>query len=124
MVSEDRLNEFAAEDAFLSHLERVRWEPTAYLSRTSWYHQNDGDDQGRLITYFSLEFAITEALSIYSGGLGALAGAHLKSASDLGVPLWSSASSTRKVVFGSSSPWTTIRPRPIPGTTSTTCLSA
>ncbi len=87
MVSEDRLKELAEDDAFLSHLERVRWDLTAYLSRSSWYHQNNGDDHGRLIAYFSLEFAITEALPIYSGGLGALAGDHLKSASDLGVPL-------------------------------------
>ena len=87
MVSEDRLKELAEDDAFLSHLERVRWDLTAYLSRSSWYHQNNGDDHSWLIAYFSLEFAITEALPIYSGGLGALAGDHLKSASDLGVPL-------------------------------------
>ena len=87
MASEDRLNELAHDDAFLAHLERVRWELTSYLSRSSWYRQANGDDDRRLIAYFSLEFAITEALPIYSGGLGALAGDHLKSASDLGVPL-------------------------------------
>ncbi len=87
MVSEDRLSELAGDDAFLSHLERVRWELTAYLSRSSWYQQNNSDVPGRLIAYFSLEFAVTEALPIYSGGLGALAGDHLKSASDLGIPL-------------------------------------
>jgi starch phosphorylase len=87
MVSEDRLKELAKDDALLSHLERVRWDLTTYLSRSSWYHQNNGGDHSRLIAYFSLEFAITEALPIYSGGLGTLAGDHLKSASDLGVPL-------------------------------------
>ncbi len=49
MVSKDRLKELAEDDAFLSHLERVRWDLTAYLSRSSWYHQNNGDDHGRLI---------------------------------------------------------------------------
>ncbi len=86
MVGEERLNELAADDPFLAHLERVSWELNTYLSRSSWYHQDHDDDDQRLIAYFSLEFAITESLPIYSGGLGALAGDHLKSASDLGLP--------------------------------------
>ncbi len=52
----------------------------------AWY---DGEEDGGrpLVAYFSAEFGLTESLRIYSGGLGVLAGDHLKSASDLGVPL-------------------------------------
>ena len=86
MVGEERLNELASDDPFLAHLERVNWELNTYLSRSFWYHQDHDDDQ-RLIAYFSLELASTEPLPIYSGGLGVLVGDHLKSASDLGLPL-------------------------------------
>ncbi|MDX1674049.1 MAG: alpha-glucan family phosphorylase [Longimicrobiales bacterium] len=56
----------------------------------TWYRRETGgrdDDEGPLVAYFSAEFGLTECLRIYSGGLGVLAGDHLKSASDLGVPL-------------------------------------
>ena len=65
----------------------------AYLTEPRWYQRRaaelDGDDAGcpRPIAYFSMEFGVTEALPNYSGGLGVLAGDHLKAASDLGVPL-------------------------------------
>jgi starch phosphorylase len=52
----------------------------------SWWERTHGDP-GFLVAYFSPEFGLSEALPIYSGGLGILAGDHLKSASDLGVPL-------------------------------------
>ena len=52
----------------------------------SWWRRTHGDT-GFLVAYFSPEFGLSEALPIYSGGLGVLAGDHLKSASDLGVPL-------------------------------------
>ncbi len=55
-------------------------------SNDTWYTRSGGSANMR-VAYFSAEFAITEALPIYSGGLGVLAGDHLKSASDLGVPL-------------------------------------
>ena len=45
------------------------------------------DPDGLLVAYFSAEFGLTECLSVFAGGLGVLAGDHLKSASDLGVPL-------------------------------------
>ncbi|HVL84197.1 MAG TPA: alpha-glucan family phosphorylase [Pseudonocardia sp.] len=61
----------------------------AYLSRPRWY-QNEREDDPSLpeaVAYFSMEFGVTEVLPNYSGGLGVLAGDHLKAASDLGVPL-------------------------------------
>jgi starch phosphorylase len=53
----------------------------------TWYRQHHAGTRGLKVAYFSAEFAITECLRIYSGGLGVLAGDHLKSASDLGIPL-------------------------------------
>ena len=57
-----------------------------YLQQPRWY-QGLGEDAPASIAYFSPEFGITEVLPQYSGGLGILAGDHLKAASDLGVPL-------------------------------------
>jgi glycogen phosphorylase len=55
---------------------------------TTWWRQSHGDDpQPPLVAYFSMEFGIEESLPIYSGGLGVLAGDHLKAAAELGIPL-------------------------------------
>ena len=59
----------------------------AYLTADRWYQRNAGDERPGAIAYFSPEFGITAVLPQYSGGLGILAGDHLKAASDLGVPL-------------------------------------
>lgn len=76
-----------AEDAgFLAHLDRVRAEFESYMARPALVTV-PGTSEREVIAYFSLEFALTESLPTYSGGLGALAGDHLKSASDLGLPL-------------------------------------
>jgi hypothetical protein len=53
----------------------------------AWFPREHGTEDVPLVAYFSAEFGITESLSIFAGGLGILAGDHLKSASDLGVPL-------------------------------------
>jgi starch phosphorylase len=53
----------------------------------SWWQQTHGDEDGLLVAYFSMEFGVEARLPIYSGGLGVLAGDHLKAAADLGVPL-------------------------------------
>ena len=53
----------------------------------SWWQRARGEDDDLLVAYFWTEFAIDERLPVYSGGLGVLAGDHLKSASELGVPL-------------------------------------
>ncbi len=60
----------------------------AYLTSSStWFHRSYGSPGTTLVAYFSAEFGLTECLSIFAGGLGVLAGDHLKSASDLGIPL-------------------------------------
>src|SRR6478735_12522154 len=56
--------------------------------QSTWWHEtHDDTDESVRIAYFSMEFGIEESLPIYSGGLGVLAGDHLKAAADLGVPL-------------------------------------
>jgi glycogen phosphorylase len=88
-VGQERLVAAAADDAFLAHLRRVHDNLAAYLtSRATWFGRIAavGAD-APLVAYFSAEFGVTECLSIFAGGLGILAGDHLKSASDLGVPL-------------------------------------
>ncbi|MDJ0953955.1 MAG: alpha-glucan family phosphorylase [Acidimicrobiia bacterium] len=87
-ITQDKLDAAAADPAFLTHLERVVDEFETYRSsRSTWFERTHGADSGLRVAYFSLEFGITECLSIFAGGLGILAGDHLKSASDLGVPL-------------------------------------
>ena len=88
-VSPARLDELAADTAFLGRLDALSADLTDYLSRPQWYQQQqaDGVQMPTGIAYFSMEFGVSEVLPNYSGGLGILAGDHLKSASDLGLPL-------------------------------------
>ncbi|MBS42167.1 MAG: glycogen phosphorylase [Nocardioides sp.] len=89
----DRLAELAADEAFLTRLSAAHDDLTAYLSEDRWYQRRhpvgeDGTSSApRCIAYFSPEFGISAVLPQYSGGLGILAGDHLKAASDLGVPV-------------------------------------
>ena len=85
-IKQERLEEVARHDAFLAHMDRVRDSLESYMKATSWYDKNRGKND-LSIAYFSAEYGITECLPFYSGGLGVLAGDHLKSASDLGLPM-------------------------------------
>jgi starch phosphorylase len=85
-VSVDRLEELEKDDEFVARLDAVRADLESYLTGDRWY-QSLGADAPRAIAYFSPEFGITAVLPQYSGGLGILAGDHLKTASDLGVPI-------------------------------------
>jgi starch phosphorylase len=88
MIEQEKLEAVAADDAFLAHLERVRQDLESYLrSEHSWHRRTHTRSDRFLAAYFCAEFGLTECLSIFAGGLGILAGDHLKSASDLGVPL-------------------------------------
>ncbi len=87
-VSQTRLQEVAADDGFLAHMERAVGELNTYLNDRSWYkHQRTNRAGKECFAYFCAEFGLVDCLPIYSGGLGVLAGDHLKSASDLGLPL-------------------------------------
>jgi starch phosphorylase len=81
-----RLEELAREAVFLARLGNVRENLERYLTGDRWY-QSLGQDAQSSIAYFSPEYGITGVLPQYSGGLGILAGDHLKTASDLGVPI-------------------------------------
>ena len=88
MLSQERLNQLATDDAFLAHLDRVWARYDRYMTWPStWYRKLLPNLPRPLVAYFSMEYGLTESLPIYSGGLGILAGDHLKSASDLGVDL-------------------------------------
>lgn len=84
-VSPQRLAELAADTAFVARADRLLAELQTYLSEPRWYQGLS--DAPTSIGYFSPEFGIAAALPQYSGGLGILAGDHLKAASDLGLPL-------------------------------------
>jgi starch phosphorylase len=78
----------AADRGFLAHLERAYEGLKRYQEQQTWYDTGMPERPGgRCIAYFSAEFAIGECIPVYSGGLGILAGDHLKSASDLGLPM-------------------------------------
>ncbi|MCP5509891.1 MAG: alpha-glucan family phosphorylase [Chlamydiales bacterium] len=82
----NRIDELLATPQFLALLDQQIARRNKAANRTSWFEQFH---QGKFkkIAYFSMEYGLSEALPIYSGGLGILAGDHLKSCSDLGVPI-------------------------------------
>jgi len=114
-IDQAQLETAAADEGFLAHLERVTRGFDAYTAgESTWFRRIHGTtdlsggaegqrDGGkvpstpphlrtsaplpRFVAYFSAEFGLTECLSIFAGGLGVLAGDHLKSSSDLGLPL-------------------------------------
>ncbi|MFF9508920.1 alpha-glucan family phosphorylase [Streptomyces sp. NPDC014724] len=88
-VSAGRLAELARDQQFLHRLTEVFADLRDYLDGPRWYQEQLAQGAGlpAAVAYFSPEFGVTAALPQYSGGLGILAGDHLKAASDLGVPL-------------------------------------
>lgn len=86
-ISQKQLNEAAESESFIAHMNRVYEELEWHLNKKSWFEENYSNGNTR-IAYFSAEFGIHECIPIYSGGLGILAGDHLKSASELGLPFY------------------------------------
>ena len=86
-ISQAKLDDLAENKGFLTQLQNTAEKLKSYLDRPTWYEKVCSKSTGPIIAYFSAEFGIHECLPIYAGGLGILAGDHLKSASDLGVPL-------------------------------------
>jgi len=86
-VSQERLEAAAADEGFLAHLNRSAETLESYLTSKSWYQQQYENNPKLEFAYFSAEFGLHEALPVYSGGLGLLAGDHLKAASGIGIPL-------------------------------------
>ncbi len=86
-IDQERLTEAAADKAYVSLLTRVADQFYIYRHSRTWFDEHYPQRKHEVIAYFSAEFGLHECLPIYSGGLGVLAGDHLKSASDLGIPL-------------------------------------
>ncbi|WP_040805271.1 alpha-glucan family phosphorylase [Nocardia concava] len=84
-VPAERLDELAVDDAYTRRVDAAAADLADYLARPRWFQKQQRGPRG--IAYFSMEFGVTEVLPNYSGGLGILAGDHLKAASDLGLPL-------------------------------------
>ncbi|MCP2637161.1 alpha-glucan family phosphorylase [Microbacterium sp. HD4P20] len=85
-VGQERLDELAQDESFVARVREEDERLSAYLTGERWYQGMAGSKPAH-IAYFSPEFGVDGSLPQYSGGLGILAGDHLKSASDLGVPL-------------------------------------
>ena len=85
-ITAERLAELAADEGYVGWVRERADDLQSYLTADRWF-QSLGADAPAGIAYFSPEYGITSALPQYSGGLGILAGDHLKAASDLGVPL-------------------------------------
>ena len=86
-VAQEQFDNLSTSGTYLAHLERVYSRLQNYMSRETWHQHSYDSLQDWKIAYFCAEYGITESLRIYSGGLGILAGDHLKSASDMGLPL-------------------------------------
>ncbi|WP_309648623.1 alpha-glucan family phosphorylase, partial [Nocardioides sp.] len=86
-VGPARLEQLATDAGFLERLQTASADLQAYLTGERWYQRRGAATGPAAIGYFSPEFGITAVLPQYSGGLGILAGDHLKAASDLGVPI-------------------------------------
>ncbi|GAB6392015.1 MAG: alpha-glucan family phosphorylase/maltodextrin phosphorylase [Treponematales bacterium] len=83
MVSQARLAEAAADDSYLAALKEVHSRFLQYKKGKAWYRGSKHD----VVAYFSMEYGMDVSLPIYSGGLGILSGDHIKTASDMGLPL-------------------------------------
>ena len=87
-VSQDRLETVSKDLIFLHEYDKCVENFEDYMnSKDTWFENKYPDNKNDLIAYFSAEYGLDETIPIYSGGLGILSGDHLKSASDLGIPL-------------------------------------
>ncbi len=86
-VSTTRLAELAADPGFVAQLGALTAAREAYLRSPGWFAESHGEDALKGVAYFCMEFGLGEALPLYAGGLGVLAGDFLKTASDLCVPV-------------------------------------
>jgi len=86
-VPHERLEQLANDPAFLGELHRLDEARRRHLVDPGWYGARHADGPIRCAAYFCMEFGLAEALPLYAGGLGVLAGDFLKAASDLGVPV-------------------------------------
>lgn len=86
-VSREKLEAALADSSYRKMIEDLNQSNLHIMESTSWFQQHHSNAALSCIAYFSMEFMLSEALPIYSGGLGNVAGDQLKAASDLGVPV-------------------------------------
>ena len=87
-VSQERLEAVSKNVEFLKEYDKLARQFEDYMnSKNTWFANNYPENKNDLIAYFSAEYGLDRTIPIYSGGLGILSGDHLKSASDLGIPL-------------------------------------
>lgn len=85
-LSQEELEELASQNEFVSYLDTVYESFRKYLESEGWYNRLSSEKDGTIV-YLSPEFGINESFPNYSGGLGVLSGDHLKTSSNLGIPL-------------------------------------
>ena len=87
-VSQENLERVSKDISFLKEYDKIADNFTNYMnSKNTWFSSKYPNNKKDLIAYFSAEYGLDQTIPIYSGGLGILSGDHLKSASDLGLPL-------------------------------------
>lgn len=87
-VDQEKLEEASRDLQFVKEYDKVVDDFDGYMnSRNTWFTQKYPENKNDVIAYFSAEYGLDQTIGIYSGGLGILSGDHLKSASDLGIPL-------------------------------------
>ncbi len=92
-VEQAKFEQLVADNGFLAHMDRVEEALDSYMSSSAWFQEvvvsgpQAASAADVRIAYFSAEFGLHESVPVYSGGLGVLSGDHMKSASDLGLPL-------------------------------------
>ena len=87
-VEQQKLENASKDVAFVKEYDKIVSDFDGYMnSKNTWFNQKYPDNRNDLIAYFSAEYGLDQTIAIYSGGLGILSGDHLKSASDLGIPL-------------------------------------
>ena len=87
-VDQQKLEKVTEDQEFLKEYDKIVENFEDYMkSKNTWFSKNFPNNKNDLIAYFSAEYGLDQILPIYSGGLGILSGDHMKSSSDLGVPL-------------------------------------
>ena len=86
-LTREEIQQISQDPDLVARIRALDADLETYLSEPHWYQRTQGDDAPAAIAYFSAEYGITSALPQYSGGLGILAGDHLKTASDMGIPV-------------------------------------
>lgn len=86
-MTQERLEELDKDPVFKKQLRGLAAAREEYCSRAGWFGETHADTNLKRVAYFCLEFGLGEALPLYAGGLGVLAGDYLKAASDLAVPV-------------------------------------